>query len=253
MFFLHFQKTSGLNIPVKYPFGVCSEPCKKNQAVILSDLCRNWIYFKCSYTTKSQFHKLGSSIQDYFCPNCYINIFPFQNEHDLAFNNLALRSPVNNDKNKKMTNFEIYDKLIEKNVLHKMNITDIDNSQYCTTDNLNSMDKKCKFSLLCIIIRNINANFEKLEELLINFQLSPDIIALSETKLKLNQHYRESLPGYNFFHKGTTTNYSGVGLFDKDHLFFSTNKEFELNCTNCEELWVEMLIDENKKCAIGII
>ena len=152
-----------------------------------------------------------------------------------------------------MTNFEIYDKLIEKNVLHKMNITDVDNSQYCTTDNLNSMDKKCKFSLLRIIIRSINANFEKLEELLINFQLSPDTIALSETKLKLNQHYRESLHEYNFFHKGTTTNYGGVGLFDKDHLSISTNKEFELNCTGCEELWVEMPIDENKKCVIGII
>ena len=99
-----------------------------------------------------------------------------------------------------MTNFEIYDKLIEKNVLHKMNITDVDNSQYCTTDYLDSMDKKCTFSLLCFIIRSINTNFEKLEELLINFRLSPDIIALSETKLKLHQHYRESLPGYNFFH-----------------------------------------------------
>ena len=93
-----------------------------------------------------------------------------------------------------------------------MNIVDVDNSQYCTTDNLDIMDKKCKLSLLCINIRSINANSEKLEELLINFQFSPDIIALSETELKLNQHYRESLPGYNFFHNGTTTNYGGMGL-----------------------------------------
>ena len=30
-------------------------------------------------------------------------------------------------------------------------------------------------------------------------------------------------------------------------------KEFELNCTGCADLWVEMPTDENKKCVSGII
>ena len=78
------------------------------------------------------------------------------------------------------------------------------------------------------------------------------MIASTETKLKLNQHCKKSLPGYNFFHKGTTTNYGGVGLFAEDHLSISINKKFELNWTGCEDLWVEMPTDENKKCVIGI-
>ena len=86
-------------------------------------------------------------MQDYFCPNCYIDIFPFQHEDDLVFNKLALGSQVNDDK-KKRTNYEIYDRLAKKNVLQKMNIIDINNSQWCTTDNLDCIDKKCKFSLL---------------------------------------------------------------------------------------------------------
>ena len=191
-------------------------------------------------------------MQDYFCPNCYIDIFPFQHEDDLVFNKLALGSQVNDDK-KKRTNYEIYDRLAKKNVLQKMNIIDINNSQWCTTDNLDCIDKKCKFSLLWANIRSINVNIEKFKELLINFRLSPDIITSTETKLKLKQHYKKSLPGYNFFYKDTTTNYGGVGLFVEDHLSISTNKKFELNWTGCEDLWVEMLTDENKKCVIGII
>ena len=43
-----------------------------------------------------------------------------------------------------------------------------------------------------------------------------------------------------------------MGLFVKEHLSISITKDFELNCTACEDLWVEMPIDENKKCVIGI-
>ena len=40
-------------------------------------------------------------MQDYFCPNCYIDIFPFQHKDNLVFNKLALASQVNDDKKKK--------------------------------------------------------------------------------------------------------------------------------------------------------
>ena len=61
--------------------------------------------------------------------------------------------------------------------------------------------------------RSLNANFDKLNELLTNYDILPDIIAISETKLKLLQVYNAKLSGYHFYHKGTTTRWGGVGFF----------------------------------------
>ena len=61
-------------------------------------------------------------------------------------------------------------------------------------------------------IRSLNANFDKLNELLTNYDILPDIIAISETKLKLLQVYNAKLSGYHFYHKGTTTRWGGVGF-----------------------------------------
>ena len=55
-------------------------------------------------------------------------------------------------------------------------------------------------------IRSLNANFDKLNKLSTNYDILPDIIAMSETKLKLSQVYKAKLSGYHFYHKGTTTN-----------------------------------------------
>ena len=93
-------------------------------------------------------------------------------------------------------------------------------SKYCSQAEANFINKKCKFSLLCVNIRSLNANFDKLNELLTHYIL-PDIIAISETKLKLLQVYNAKLSGYHFYHKGTTTRWGGVGLFIKESLSIS--------------------------------
>ena len=83
--------------------------------------------------------------------------------------------------------------------------TGLDDSKYCSQTEANIINKKCKFSLLCMNVGSLNANFDKLNELLINYDIVPDIIAISETKLKLSQVYNAKLSGYHFYHKGTTT------------------------------------------------
>ena len=85
-------------------------------------------------------------------------------------------------------------------------------------------------------IRSSNANFEKLNELLTNYNVFPDIIAMSEIKLKLSQVYNAKLRGYHFYHKGKTTSWGGVGLFIKESLSISICKKFDLNIPNCEDM-----------------
>ena len=101
-------------------------------------------------------------------------------------------------------------------------------------------------------IRSLNANFDKLNELLTNYDILPDIIVISETKLKLAQVYNAKLSGYHFYHKGTTTRLGGVGLFIKESLSISICKEFDLNIPNCEDMWIQLDLGNNKKCIDGL-
>ena len=102
-------------------------------------------------------------------------------------------------------------------------------------------------------IRSLNANFDKLNELFTNYVILPDIIAISETKLKLSQVYNAKLRGYHFYHKGTTTSRGRIGLLVKETLSISICKELDLNIPNCENMWTQLDLGNNKKCIVGVI
>ena len=63
-------------------------------------------------------------------------------------------------------------------------------SQYYTLktfiDKINVLNS---FTILQINSRSLIKNFDKIENLLITFKLNPDIIAISETKLKININF----------------------------------------------------------------
>ena len=137
----------------------------------------------------------------------------------------------------------------DKSLLNDLDIG-LDDSKYCSQIEANINNKKCKFFLLCMNIRSLNANFDKLNELLTNHDILPGIIAMSETKLKLSQVYNAKLSGYHFYHKGTITRCGGVGFFIKESLSVSICKEFDLNIPNCEDIWIQLDLGNNKKCIL---
>ena len=80
-------------------------------------------------------------------------------------------------------------------------------SQYCSVQNASKTIKQPhNFELLHVNIRSINAGLDKLNDLLALTKLLPDIILVSETKLKTSENLNHFLKGYNFMHKGTLTN-----------------------------------------------
>jgi len=90
-------------------------------------------------------------------------------------------------------------------------------SQYAThadfvshTDKLMSND----LSLLHCKIRSLYKNTEKLEEIVTPCSKPPDIIALSETRIK-ETSIIATLPGYNFINENSQTQAGGVGAYIK--------------------------------------
>ena len=56
----------------------CNLPFK-NRASICCDLCNSWIHLKCSGLNRLQFDELSTTNKDWYCKNCYSDIFPFHN------------------------------------------------------------------------------------------------------------------------------------------------------------------------------
>ena len=205
-------------------------------------MCDGWIHLKCTVIGPLKFHTLCSSTEPYLCQNCYSELFPFQTLDDKQLlNEMRNDNKLNFDINHTNNSFfpakclQADNKI--KSLLNDLISGLIDSK--CSQAEANIINKKCKFSLLCVNIRSLNANFDKLNELLTNYDILPDIIAISETKLKLLQVYNAKLSGYHFYHKGTTKRWGGVGFLIKD-LSISICKEFDLNIPKCEDMWIQL-------------
>ena len=67
--------------------------------------------------------------------------------------------------------------------------------------------------VILLNIRSINANFDKITELISNFHVKPDIIRISETWINVNRPFLYDLPGYDFVYKESLWNAEGVAFF----------------------------------------
>ena len=80
----------------------------------------------------------------------------------------------------------------------------------------------------------------------------PGVIALSETKLKAKDVCNVELQNYNFIHMGSIMNSRNAGMFVKEFIYYNFCYKFDLNLSNCEDLWVE-LERQNFKFIVSIV
>ena len=93
--------------------------------------------------------------------------------------------------------------------------------------------------IIYINIRSIYKNFHALNhEFLQRLDYLPDIICLSETKIKNLPTVNLSLTGYHSIeHADSQTAAGGVGIYISDNYFSKTIGKNTLNC-NCEDIWI---------------
>ena len=113
--------------------------------------------------------------------------------------------------------------------------------------------KPNNISVLSINIRSLNANFSKLELLLDQLKFKPDIISVGETWINHNKIFLFSLKGYNFINKPCDGKAGGAAFFIKSNIQYNILNNFELNLNGCEDLWLELLLSNNKKLIIASI
>ena len=95
----------------------------------------------------------------------------------------------------------------------------INESKYYDVSNLPIISKKKALFLVHINIRSIqnHNNFESLQKLLQNFNRLPDILCISETRLKRDSITANILLlNYDFIHQDSPINAGGVAMYIND-------------------------------------
>ena len=96
-------------------------------------------------------------------------------------------------------------------------------------------------------------HIDQLNNYLVGFKNQPDIVAISETKLKEGLINRDiKLEDYGFLHNDSKKCAGGVGLYIKDTSKFSINQCSKICLPNAEHLWVDIQ-NKRRRIAIGVV
>ena len=86
-------------------------------------------------------------------------------------------------------------------------------------------------------IRSLNKNFPKIKNMLLELNEYPDVIALTETKIKKSDtQVNRVLNGFIFVHNGTKTSAGGVGSYIKSNICFKLRQDLEMKCRDYESI-----------------
>ena len=88
-------------------------------------------------------------------------------------------------------------------------------------------------------VRSLRKNLDKLCDIFQNGTKLPDIIGVTETKLK--EHLNEiDIDGYDFEHCSSSTEAGGAGIYVANYLEYFVRKDLSLNDETSEDMWVEI-------------
>ena len=102
-------------------------------------------------------------------------------------------------------------------------------------------------------VRSVQKNIDNLITLSATFSETPDIIAISETKLTHGQPLvNVDIIGYNFIHCASITKAGGVGFYVKQNLSYKQKFDININLNFVENMWIEVKTN-NGPIVIGVI
>ena len=110
------------------------------------------------------------------------------------------------------------------------------------------------FKLLHANVRSLVKNHDKLELLIKSLDSLPQVIGITETRLKNDFQFKPNITGYNLECVNSKTNAGGVAIYIKNNISYKIINNLRLNLVECEDIWIETSLNQNKqKLIIGVV
>ena len=160
---------------------------KSTRKGIFCDICSNWYHLKCTKVTENELIEFNVSQQPYYYPKCLNESLPFEN-----LNDIEIMEEPNNAATKQINSFafpSIDDELVAVNP----------NCCYRSVQWLSkNISTKNTLSVLHFNTRSIPKDKNLIEELISALNHNPDVIAVTETKLNMNNIDVSPMQNYAF-------------------------------------------------------
>ena len=85
------------------------------------------------------------------------------------------------------------------------------------------MTTNSKFKVLHANVRSLTKNLENLEHVINEINVLPEVVCITETKLKDNYQSKPNMTGYQLECINSTTNAGGVGVYIKSDISYKKN------------------------------
>ena len=238
--------------------GSCKKPIHANNLIIWCSECKKFFHSGCSKISFAEFNRMTF----WSCHLCTLNKLPFyeQNNEELFLTMQGKDEDFSDNIviNPCFTIQSLLDNISGEGQNNENNyIFDLTHSQYFTpSEFLTSKFSKESFSMFHINIASLSCHIDDLKTLLSILDHPFDIIAVSETKIKEDQEHvtNFSIPGYEFKHTPTKSDFGGVGIFYKNTLDFIVRDDLSKSIFNISEsLFLEISSEKSKNFLIGCI
>ena len=215
---------------------ICKGFIEKRRLPVTYCECKMQICFKCS-----NLQDKGKLNIAYFCYQCLMSMFPFQSLNNFELQNMfSTKTDVMKQLNKLDCLQALDSNLNLINVNSKYRSVEWLIRHYDTYNNLG-------ISVTHFNVRSIIKNKQKIEELLYDLNKSPDVIAISETKLNDDSNLGQAnIQGYHLLNLNSKSNAGGVALYVSQKLNYIRKPELSFISPDSENLFVEIALDKQE-------
>ena len=206
-------------------------------------MCQYHFHAKCNNRVNN-----ATATRSFYCGKCLSSCLPFQslsNDEFFDLNSISVDYLLSNFNSDVDLDFEN---------------TACDNSdpalyyEYSELNNVFSPDDN-DFSVIHVNIVSLIRNFHKLEPLFCAMEKFPDVIAISETRLK-DFHMDTDIPsieGYEFIRNDSNLTVGGVGIYIKNTIDYKITNDFQLNTPACQDIWIEVKFSRKETAIISAV
>ena len=255
-FYIHDNK--------KFPCGICLNPVAKNHTVVKNnkavkcDNCYLWIHIKCNKLTIQIYSLLINDNTAWYCLTCSKKLYHFSALNDNDFHSNIQGKTI------KFKAFTRKRSSVENDLIDKLNDvvseSDLENfSQYFQVDDFKEAFTQVPLRVPIFFHMNISSltyNFDQLHTLLIEINISFDVIRITETRFKKKTLKTTNIDinGYNLEHTPTETFCGGTLLYVKIKPNYISRKDLKTYKKNeLMSTFIEILTSSGKSIIVKCI